>query len=158
MEIGLVYAIAGAALACFLAGTGSAIGIGISGSAGAGVLSEDPEKFGKIFLLVFLPGTQGFYGFINALFIFLKLGLLGGTRVIPTPMQGLQLLCAALPIGIVGLTSGIHQGKVCAAGIEMTAKQPEMSARGIIFGVMVESYAVIGFIASFLLILGIEVG
>jgi len=158
MEIGLVYAILGAALACFLSGTGSAIGIGITGSAGAGVLSEDPEKFGKIFLLVFLPGTQGFYGFINGLFILLKLGLLGGTQVIPTPMQGLQLLCAALPVGIVGLTSGIHQGKVCAAGIEMTAKQPEMSARGIIFGVMVESYAVIGFIASFLLILGINIG
>ncbi len=159
MEIGLVYGIAGAAIACFLAGCGSAIGIGITGRTAAGLLTEDPEKFGKIFLLVFLPGTQGFYGFIIALLLMIKLGLLGGARVIPTPHQGLQLLLAALPIAVTGLVSAIHQGKVCAGGIEMAAKQPESTMKILIYGVMVETYAVLGFLVSLLVImLGIQVG
>ncbi|MCK4352373.1 V-type ATP synthase subunit K [candidate division WOR-3 bacterium] len=159
MGIGLMYAIAGAAVACFLAGTGSAIGLGITGRSAAGVLAEDPEKFGRIFLLAVLPSTQGFYGFVVSLFIILKLGLLGGARHLPTAVQGLQILLAVLPVAIVGLTSGIQQGKVCAAGVEMAAKQPEASMKPVIYGVMVETYAVLGFLVSFLIImLGIEVG
>ena len=50
---GVGIGIAGAALAAFLAGIGSAIGIGIAGQQAAGVLSEDPDKFGSLFLLFF---------------------------------------------------------------------------------------------------------
>ena len=64
METGLALAILGASLAALLAGIGSAIGIGIAGRTASGVLSEDPDRYGQLFLLVVLPGTQGFYGFL----------------------------------------------------------------------------------------------
>lgn len=159
MDVGLMYAIVGAALAAFLAGTGSAIGLGIVGRSACGVLSEDPEKFGKLFLLAVLPSTQGFYGFIIAIIIILKLGLFGGTPTLPTAIQGLQILFASLPVAVTGLTSGIHQGKVCAAGVEMAAKQPESAMKPVIYGVMVETYAVLGLVVSFLIIfMGIKLG
>ena len=44
MELGIFYAILGAALATLLAGAGSAMGVGIAGQAAAGVVTEDPGK------------------------------------------------------------------------------------------------------------------
>ena len=79
---GLYIAMIGAAMAAFMAGIGSAIGVGYTGRAASGVLSEAPDMFGRLFLLVALPGTQGFYGFIIALFIILKIGLLGTPKAI----------------------------------------------------------------------------
>ena len=56
----------GVALACALAGIGSAVGVGIAAQASTGVMSVDPKKFGKLLLLSALPGTQGIYGFVIA--------------------------------------------------------------------------------------------
>ncbi len=60
-------ALGGAALASLFAGIGSAKGVGIAGEAAAGVVSEDPNKFGQVLLLQALPGTQGIYGLLIAL-------------------------------------------------------------------------------------------
>ena len=68
MDFGLPLGLLGAALAALLAGVGSAVGIGIAGRSAAGVLSEKPERYGNLFLLVVLPGTQGFYGFVIAVY------------------------------------------------------------------------------------------
>ena len=62
LSLGVTMSILGAGIAVIMAGIGSIIGIGYPGRAAAGVLSEDPTKFGSLFLLVVLPGTQGFYG------------------------------------------------------------------------------------------------
>ena len=43
-NLGIVYALCGAAIAVLLAGAGSAIGVGIAGQAAAGVVTEDPGK------------------------------------------------------------------------------------------------------------------
>ena len=64
MTLGLVFALAGVAVATILAGIGSAKGVGMAAEAGMGVLSEDSSKFGKLLVLELLPGTQGLYGFI----------------------------------------------------------------------------------------------
>ena len=45
LELGMFFAMLGAALASLLAGIGSAIGVGMAGRAAAGVVSEEPEKF-----------------------------------------------------------------------------------------------------------------
>ena len=66
--------------------------------------------------------------------------------------SGLYLLMAALPIAFTGLLSGIAQGKVAAAGVQILAKKPEESTKGIIFAAMVETYAILGLLASFLII------
>ena len=67
---GQFFALLGAAVAA-LAGIGSAIGIGIAGQAAAGVVSEDPNKFGQVLVLQALPGTQGIYGLLIAFIILL---------------------------------------------------------------------------------------
>ncbi len=155
--LGLALAIIGAGLAVGGAGTGSGIGVGIAGQAGAGVLTEDPEKFGKILLLQAIPGTQGIYGFLAGFWVMMKLGMLGGTVPNIDPMVGLQILGACLPIAISGCSSGIYQGKVSASAIYMIAKRPEESGKGMILAAMVETYAVLGLLATILLLNGIQV-
>jgi V/A-type H+-transporting ATPase subunit K len=150
---GLAIAIAGGALAAILGGVGSAIGIGYAAQAANGVLSEDPEKFGSLLILVALPGTQGFYGFIGAFMVLMKIGILGGSIVPLTFYQGLQIFFAAMPVAVAGLVSAIWQGKVCTAGVEMVAKRPTESAKAMIYGILVEMYAVLGLIVSIIAII-----
>jgi V/A-type H+/Na+-transporting ATPase subunit K len=145
LSIGVILAVAGAGIAAVMAGIGSIVGIGYPGRAAAGVLSEDPSKFGSLFLLVVLPGTQGFYGFVAAFLI------IGNITKVTTSAQGMQLLFAALPIALTGLFSGIHQGKVCAAGVNLVAKRPKEAMKGVIFAAMVETYAVLGLLITFFL-------
>ena len=106
-NLGLVFAIAGAALAAFLSGMGSAKGVGMVGEAAAGLVSEDPSKFTKVLILQILPGTQGLYGFITAIMVMIKIKLLSGAPVELTSAQGLQILAACLPMAFVGYFSAI---------------------------------------------------
>ena len=159
MELGLLLGLIGGVLAALLAGIGSAVGIGIAGRTATGVLSEKPERYPQLFLLVVLPGTQGFYGFVIALFAMLNIGVLGGAAVTVSTSQGLSLLVACLPVAFAGLVSAIHQGKTCASGILMTAKKPELSVKaGVIYAAMVEVYAVLGFLVSLLMVMGVKAG
>ena len=119
-------ALLGAATAA-LAGIGSALGVGVAGEAAAGVVSEDPNKFGQVLLMQALPGTQGIYGFVVAFLIVLKIGMIGGGLIDLTFAQGAYLFMAGLPIGIVGIISGIYQGKAAAAGLQLTAKRSRSS-------------------------------
>ena len=157
MDMGMIYALTGAALAVFLCGTGSSIGIGYAGSAANGVLSEEPEKFGIMLLLVALPGTQGIYGFLTGFLVLMKVGILGGGTTAITSQQGLQILIATLPIAISGLFSAIHQGKVCAAGIAVSAKHPEASMKALVYGAFVETYAVLALVVSIFLLFSVKV-
>ncbi|MBC7349359.1 MAG: V-type ATP synthase subunit K [Candidatus Aminicenantes bacterium] len=156
MSLGLTLAILGGALAVFLAGTGSAIGVGLAGQAASGVMSEDPSKFGSMLLLSALPGTQGIYGFLSGFLVILKLGLIGGTALAPNVQQGLQIMFACFPVAFAGLVSGIHQGKVCAAGIYMVAKQPKEMTKPMVLAALVETYAVLGLLATVLILNGIK--
>ncbi len=72
-------ALLGAALATLLSGIGSAKGVNMVAKATAGLISEDPSKFGRAFLLQALPMTQGIYGLVTSFMIIFKLGILGGT-------------------------------------------------------------------------------
>ncbi len=128
---GVYIAMIGAALAALFAGCGSAIGVGIAGQAAAGVTSEDPNKFGKVLLLQLLPGTQGIYGLIIAFLVFLKAGVLGGSLGDWTSAQGWGMVAVCAPMAIVGLVSGIYQGKCASAAIAMVAKRPEASGKGL---------------------------
>lgn len=146
---GKVLAILGAALAALFSGIGSAKGTSMVGQAAAGVVTEDPDKFGKLLVLQLLPGTQGLYGFIIAFLILNKAGIMGGGADI-TVSQGFMLLMASLPIAIAGLYSAIEQGKAAAAGVGIIAKKPEELGKGITFAAIVEMYALLGLLASFL--------
>ncbi len=151
---GSFLAILGASMSA-IAGIGSAIGVGIAGSAASGVVAEDPKKFGSTLMLQALPGTQGIYGLLIAFIILNKIGLLAGNLANLTTAQGGMFLAASLPIGIVGLVSAIHQGKVAASGIMLVGKRPEEIAKAMVYTAMVETYAVLALLASFLMVNGI---
>lgn len=153
---GLILAFMGIASAVIFAGIGSSIGVGLAGQAANGVLSEDPEKFGMMILLVALPGTQGIYGFVAGFMGLLKLGILTGKVPVLSSSLGWQFLGACLPVAFCGLVSGIHQGKVCAAGVGVAAKQPEATVRAVIYAVFVEFYALLGLVTSIFLLMGIK--
>jgi len=157
---GFFMAIFGAAVATFLAGIGSAVGIGIAAKSATGVLSEKPERYGQMFLMVVLPGTQGFYGFVISFIVMFKLGFFSGTIVPITLSQGFEIFAACLPVAIAGMLSAIHQGKACSSGILMTARRPELAFKaGVVYAAMVEVYAILGFLISLLtLLMGIKIG
>lgn len=153
---GNTLALIGAAIAA-LAGIGSAMGVGIAGQAASAVLAEDPKKFGKTLILQALPGTQGIYGLIIAFLIMQKIGLLGGAMVDLTMAQGAYFLAAGIPIGLVGIWSGIAQGKAAAAALQLTAKRPDQMVKGIIYTAMVETYAISALLVSVLIWLRIAI-
>lgn len=150
---GLPIAVLGAAAAVGLAGIGSSLGVGIAGEAAAGVTAEDPEKFGKLLLLQAIPGTQGIYGFLASFLVMFKLGFFSGSIANLTMDQGWQIFFSCLPVGIGCLVSGIYQGRASVAAINMVAKRPEESGKALIFPAMVETYAVLGLLATILLVM-----
>ncbi len=156
MITGNVFALMGAAVAA-LAGIGSAMGVGIAGQAAAGALAEDPKKFGKTLILQALPGTQGIYGLLMAFLIFIRIGLLGGGMVDLTVSQGLYILASGIPIGLVGIWSGIAQGKAAAAGVMLLGKRSDQMAKGIIYAAMVETYAIFALLISILMLFNLGI-
>ena len=149
MTLGTFLGMLGAAMAALLAGIGSAIGVGMAGKAAAGVTAEDPDKFSKVLVLQLLPGTQGIYGLLIAFLVFIQVGLFEGMKALTTE-AGLTLFAACMPIAFVGLLSAIYQAKVSVSGIGLVAKRPEESGKAIILTVMVETYAVLALLVSFL--------
>ena len=155
-NLGIVFALVGAAFAAIFAGMGSAKGVGLVGQAGAGVITEDPSKFGKVLILQILPGTQGLYGFLAAILVLLQVGIIGGSYEPISLARGLLYFAAWLPIAIVGYFSAIAQGKAAAAGVSIVAKKPDQSGKAITLAVMVETYAVLALLVSLLSIISVS--
>ncbi len=147
---GLAFGILGAAVATFLGGCGSAAGLGVSGQAAAGALSEDPEKFGIVFPIQALPGTQGIYGLLVGFLILVKIGVLGEPKSMSIE-QGLYAFFCGLPVGIAGLVSGYWQGVASAASIQLVSRKPSEFGKAIIGPALVETYAVFGLLLSFMM-------
>ena len=153
-SLGTSIAVLGAALAAILSGMGSAKGVGLVGQAGAGVITEDPTKFGKVLILQILPGTQGLYGFLTAFLALNRMGVIGSEPL--SIEKGLMMFAACMPIAIVGYFSAIAQGKTAAAGVSIIAKKPDQNGKAITMAAMVETYAVIALLVSILSIFSIS--
>ena len=146
MTIGSVIVVMGIAVCELLCGIGSALGLYKTGSSAAGVLGENPKKFGKVLVLVLLPATQGIYGFI--------IGIIasGNIAALETAEQGWALFGAVLPMAISGLVTGIFQGKSAANCIYAVGKQDSLGGKLIIYPAMIEFYAILGLIISIMVI------
>jgi V/A-type H+-transporting ATPase subunit K len=160
MDAGLVFALAGAAIVMAISGTGSAIGVALAGQAAGGVMTEDPEKFGRMIPLIGIPGTQGFYGFLIGFLVLNKLNLLGANIAdikIPTLSQGIEIFAICAVVSIVESISAVWQGKVSVASIYLVAKRPEEAGKALVLPIFVEIYAILGLAAAFLLLLGVKI-
>ncbi|GAB2478344.1 V-type ATP synthase subunit K [Alkalibacterium psychrotolerans] len=146
-NLGFVFGAIGVALAVILSGIGSSRGVGSAGEAAAALTKEQPEKFGLALVLQMLPATQGLYGFVIGLLIIINLTT---TLDVST---GWYYLMVGLPVGFTGLTSGTLQGRVSVAAMQILAQKPEHTTKGIIFSAMVETYAILGFVTSLMMII-----
>ena len=146
--------ILGAALAVLLPGFGSARAVNSVARATAGLICEEPQKFGKSMLLQALPMTQGIYGMVVAFLIIFFSGLmdLPAGQVLEVE-KGFYYLFAALPIALGGWYSAIRQGEVAVAGISVLAKKPEAVGKAVISASFVELYAILALLISILLVL-----
>ena len=150
---GLALALLGAALATALPCTGSSMGVSAVGQAGSGLLTEKPELAGKVITLAVLPGSQGLYGMVISLLFLFSFGgpLLSGDLSLGVS-EGVALFAAFIPVAIAGLTSAPYQGKVCAAGMHMLARDSSLAGRVITLAALVETYALLGFLISFFML------
>ena len=148
---GLALALLGGGLAAGLSCVGSAKGTGYAGEAGAGLLCEDPGKFGKVMILQVLPGTQGLYGTVVWFFSIYCIGLLGGVPAIDVT-TGLQCFVACMPMALGGLFPAIAQGRVAASSINILAKKPADWSKGLVLCGIVEFYAILSLLASMVML------
>lgn len=151
---GMIFSLAGAILSALLAGIGSAKGVGMAGETAAGVITEDPTKFGKILILQLLPGTQGIYGLLIGFITLSQIGVLGETIYI-TPAKGLMYFIACMPMAFVGYFSAIRQARASIASMGVVAKKPEQFGKAMIFPAMVETYAILALLISILAVTGV---
>ena len=146
MTIGSVIGVMGIAVCVLLCGIGSALGLYKTGSSAAGVLGENPKKFGKVLVLVLLPATQGIYGFI--------IGIIASSSLagIASTAEGWMLFGAVMPMALSGLITGIFQGKSAVNCIYAVGKQDSLGGKLIIYPAMIEFYAILGLIISIMLV------
>ena len=143
-------AVIGGAIALAGGLAGSAIGIGIAGSAGAATLSEDQGQFRNVILLTSMPMTQTFYGLITLILIL--------TTVVPklaAMTDGGGMGFAVLGIGLITAVaegvSAAYQGSVCASGISLLPKtKGTILISSMILAVFVELIGVLGLVFTIL--------
>jgi V/A-type H+-transporting ATPase subunit K len=156
LSSGIVLAILGAAISMGLAAIASGIGVGLAGVSGAGVISEDPRKFGPVLVLQALPQTQGIYGFLGAVLILIGVGVLGGAvKEIPTGM-GYAALGGGIVIVLSSFTA-VAQGAISASGMGAVAKRPETFGQAVVLAVMAETFAIFGLLIAILIFVGTKI-
>ena len=143
---GVIFGCISALLAVLVSGIGSAKSVGMVGEAATGLMIEKPEMFVQALILQLLPGTQGLYGFVVAIMIIDKLS------VTMTFAAGIYLLIASLPVAVGGWVTAHFQGRVSLTGINLLAKNGEQSIKAVVFAVMVETYALLAFVISIMLV------
>jgi V/A-type H+-transporting ATPase subunit K len=135
----------GLALMLGLAGAGSAIGLATGGAAVLGMIQKKPEAFGTGLVLSGLPATQGLYGFVG--FILFS----GEMNESITMLKAGSILAAGVALGIAGFFSAVHQGKVCANGINAIGNGHDAFGKTMILAAFPEFYAILALTGAILL-------
>ena len=149
MNLVVIFGVTGAVIAAVLAGIGSARAMGMAGEAAAGVITEDPRKFGQTLVLQAIGSTNGIYGLLIGFLILTK------TMALPPEMatteNGIVLLLSGIPVGVVGYLAAIIQGRVLVSGIILVGKRDGELAKPMIYAAMIETFAVFALLISFLI-------
>ncbi len=130
MDFGMI----GPAIALGFSAFGSAIGCAIAGAASHAIMARVEEGHGKFIAMSAAPSSQSIYGFI--LMLLMSTQIKAGTL---SPIDGIGI---GLFAGAAFFASSVFQGKVCASGIQASARQPAVYGK---------CWAAIGIIESFAL-------
>lgn len=154
MDLANAIAMLGAALAVVLTGVGASIGMSWVQQAAAGLVSEEPEKYGKTLILQLIPSSNALYGFVVGFLVLVNMPFMGGAGY-ATIEEGLIVFACCIPVAVVGLFSCLAQSKVCVAGVHMVGKRVELSGRALTMAVFIELFALFALIISILGVLQI---
>lgn len=149
--MGDLIAMIGAVMVVVITGVGATIGMGWVQRSVAGILSEEPEKYGKTLVLQLIPTSSALYGFVVGFMVLLKVVLgpnAGGLDV----TTGVTILLACVPMIIVGFVQTLIQARVCVSCAQMIAKQEELSGRAIVMSIFTELITLLALIVSILTI------
>lgn len=133
----------GPAMALGLSAIGSSIGCGIAGAASHAVMSRVEEGHGKYIGMAVAPSSQVIYGFI--LMLLMSRAIEAGTL---TPISALGI---GLGSGSAIMIAAIFQGRVCATGIQASAKQPAIFGKCFAAIGIIESFSLFAFVFALLL-------
>ncbi len=151
-NLGLVFAILGAAFAAGFSSVGSARGMGIAAEAGAGLTTEKPELFSKAVILELLPVLQGIFGLITAVVVLFEIGLFNGNASLSWD-SGLAVFASCLPVGLVGFFSAVFEGRVAASGISMIAKDNRLMGKAVGLTLIIKIVSILSFALSLVAVL-----
>ena len=127
-----------------LSSMGSCVGCYIAGAASHAVMSRVEEGHGKYIGMSAAPASQSIYGFI--LMLLMSKAIIAGTL---SPISGIAM---GLFAGVAFMFSSIFKGKVCATGIQASAKQPAIFGKCFAAVGIIESFALFTFVFSILLL------
>ena len=143
----LILSVLGIILAIVPPGVGSAKGATMIGKAATALISEQPEKFGQSLVLQMMSASQGLYGFIIGFLILINSG--GGVSF----TGALKFFFAGLLMGVAGYITAVLQSQQATAGVQILAKKPEHSTKGVLYSAMIETYAIFAFVISMMIVL-----
>jgi V/A-type H+-transporting ATPase subunit K len=127
---------------------GSAIGVGMAASAGAGTLAEEPGQFRNVILLSSLPMTQTFYGLIILILIISTV-----LDKVTTMGNGLAVLGCGIFVAAAEGFSAAYQGVICASGISLLPKtKGKLLTTTMILAVLVELWGILGIVFTVLVL------
>lgn len=123
---------------------GSAIGCYIAGLASHAAMARVEEGHGKFIGMASVPSSQCIYGFILMLLMY--------RNIQSGVLSPIAAIFVGLFAGLAFLSSAVYQGKVCAAGIQASLKQPAVYGRCFVAIGILESFALFAFVFTLLII------
>jgi V/A-type H+-transporting ATPase subunit K len=123
---------------------GSAIGCYIASMASHAAMARTEEGHGKFIGMASVPSSQSIYGFILMLLMFNKIK--DGT------LSPIAAIAVGIGVGIALMASAVFMGRVIAAGIQATLKQPSVYGKCYVAIGILESFALFAFVFALLII------
>lgn len=123
---------------------GSAIGCYIAGMASHAAMARTEEGHGKFIAMASVPSSQSIYGFIMMLLMYRSIE--AGT------LSPIAAIAVGLGVGAALVASAVFMGKVIAASIQATLKQPSIYGKCFVSIGILESFALFAFVFALLII------
>jgi V/A-type H+/Na+-transporting ATPase subunit K len=134
----------GPILSLSLGCSGSAIGCYIAGLASHAAMAKVEEGHGKFIGMASVPSSQCIYGFILMLLMY--------RNIQSGVLSPISAIFVGLFAGLAFMASAVYQGKVAAAGIQASLKQPSVYGKCFVAIGILESFALFAFVFTLLII------